>query len=122
MPFYAEIFVELAFSAAAVYYAARLTRVAGTFGAWTLIIFGLLLMTMQNVNSLSTFLTLPDNQLETLIQQFSVSVLAISAIFSIGIPLVFFLAMRKLYKSFEKQSKSSKAQNQSKPMERQAYA
>ncbi len=118
LPFYVEIFVELSLSAAAVYYAYRLTRLTGTFGAWTLIIVGLVLMTLQNVNSLSTLLTLPEAQLVALIQQLGIASLAISAIFSIGIPAIFFLAMRKLYKSFEGQLKSRKGQTQSKPIEK----
>jgi hypothetical protein len=110
LPFYVEIFIELALSAGAVAYAYRLSKLTGRFGAWTLIIVGLVLLTFQNVNSLWTILTLPQNQLASLVQQFNAYSLAISAAFSIGVPGVFFFAMMKLYQSFAAQKPKERNQ------------
>jgi len=65
--------VQLILTAAVAYYAFKVTKLTGSFRAWTLIIFAFALLTVRNVISLALTLSLPADQLGTLIESVGVT-------------------------------------------------
>ncbi len=59
---------QLILQAGVVFYAYRVTKLTGSFRAWTLIIAAFTLLTIRNVVSLFLTLSLPADQLSSLIE------------------------------------------------------
>ncbi len=87
------------------YYAYRVTKVTGSFRAWTLIIAAFAILTVRNVVSLILTLTLPSDQVSSLIESVGVTTTILSSAINVAASVVLFLGMFGLVKRFESQHK-----------------
>jgi Na+/H+ antiporter NhaB len=97
---------QLILQAGVVFYAYRVTKLTGSFRAWTLIIAAFTLLTIRNVVSLFLSLSLPADQLSALIDSIGVVTLIASSAVNIAAGVALFLGMLGLAKRFENQSKA----------------
>jgi hypothetical protein len=97
---------QLILQVGVVFYAYRVTRLTGSFKAWTLIIAAFTLLTVRSVVSLVLSLSLPADQLTALIDSVGVVSLILSSAVNIVAGLALFLGMFGLVKRFENQSKA----------------
>ncbi len=97
---------QLVLQAGVVLYAYRVTKLTGSFRAWTLIIAAFTLLTIRNVVSLFLTLSLPADQLSSLIESIGVVTLILSSAVNIAAGVALFLGMFGLVKRFENQSKA----------------
>jgi hypothetical protein len=97
---------QLVLEAGVVFYAYRVTRLTGSFRAWTLIIAAFTLLTIRNVVSLFLTLSLPADQLSSLIESIGVITTIASSAVNVAAGVALFLGMFGLAKRFEKQSKA----------------
>src|SRR5437773_4062701 len=70
---------ELILQAGVFFYAYRVTKLTGSFRAWTLIIAAFALLTVRNVVSLLFELMLPTDQISTLIESVGVTTTILSS-------------------------------------------
>lgn len=99
--------LQVILTAAVAYYALRVTRLTGSFRAWTLIISAFALLTVRNVISLALTLTLPADQLGALIDSIGSTATIASQLVNVTATVALFLGMFGLVKRFESQSKPS---------------
>ena len=97
--------VQLILQAGTVYYAYRVTRQTGSFRAWTLIIAAFALLTVRNVVSLILTVSLPSDQLATLIASVGLTTTILSQAINIGAGAIMFLGVFGLVKRFESQAR-----------------
>ena len=97
---------QLILQAGVVFYAYRVTKLTGSFRAWTLIIAAFTLLTIRNVISLLLTLSLPADQLASLIESIGVVTTIASSAVNIVAGVALFLGMFGLVKRFESQSKA----------------
>jgi hypothetical protein len=97
---------QLILQAGVLFYAYRVTKLTGSFRAWTLIIAAFTLLTLQNIFSLFYTLSLPADQLTALINSIGMVTLILSSTVNIAAGVSLFLGMFGLAKRFEKQSKA----------------
>jgi len=97
---------QLILQAGVVFYAYRVTKLTGSFRAWTLIIAAFTLLTIRNVVSLFLTLSLPADQLASLIESIGVVTTIASSAVNIVAGVALFLGMFGLAKRFENQSKA----------------
>jgi hypothetical protein len=98
---------QLILQAGVVFYAYRVTKLTGSFRAWTLIIAAFTLLTIRNVVSLFLSLSLPADQIATLIASIGVVSLILSSAVNIAAGVALFLGMFGLVKRFENQPKTA---------------
>ena len=98
---------QLILQAGVVFYAYRVTKLTGSFRAWTLIIAAFTLLTIRNVVSLFLTLSLPADQLASLIESIGVVTTIASSAVNIVAGVSLFLGMFGLVKRFESQPKTS---------------
>jgi hypothetical protein len=99
--------LELIFQAGVVFYAYKVTRITGSFRAWTMIIVAFSLLTIQHVAGLVLTLSLPADQIATLISSVGeTTTLLSSAVTAIAGALLFF-GVFGLARRFESQAKPS---------------
>ncbi len=98
---------QLILQAGVVFYAYRVTKLTGSFRAWTLIIAAFTLLTIRNVVSLFLSLSLPSDQIATLIDSIGVVSLILSSAVNIASGMALFLGMFGLVKRFENQPKTA---------------
>ena len=94
---------ELILQALVFYYAYRVTKVTGSFRAWTLIVAAFAILTVRNVVSLILTLTLPADQVTSLIETVGVTTTILSSAVNVAASVVLFLGMFGLVKRFESQ-------------------
>ena len=97
---------QLVLQALVFYYAYRVTKVTGSFRAWTLIVAAFAILTIRNVVSLLLTLTLPIDQVSTLIESIGVTTTLLSSAVNVAASVVLFLGMFGLAKRFENQPKN----------------
>jgi len=97
---------QLILQAGAVFYAYRVTKLTGSFRAWTLIIAAFTLLTVRNIVSLILSLSLPADQLTALINSVGAVTLILSSAINIAAGVALFLGMFGLVKRFENQPKT----------------
>ncbi len=97
---------QLILQAGVVFYAYRVTKLTGSFRAWTLIIAAFTLLTVRNVVSLFLSLSLPTDQLAALIDSVGLVALILSSVVNMAAGVALFLGMFGLAKRFENQSKA----------------
>ena len=97
---------QLILQALVFYYAYRVTRVTGSFRAWTLIVAAFAILTIRNLVSLLLTLTLPTDQLSTLIESVGVTTTLLSSAVNVAASVVLFVGMFGLAKRFQNQPKS----------------
>ncbi len=88
------------------YYAYRVTKSTGSFRAWTLIISAFALLTIRNVVSLFLTLSLPADQLSSLIESIGVGTTILSSVINTAAVVILFLGIFGLVKRFESHPKS----------------
>src|SRR5712664_1952111 len=98
--------VQLILKTEVLFYAYRVTKLTGSFRAWTLIIAAFTLLTIRNVVSLFLSLSLPADQLTALINSVGAVALIASSAVNIAAGVALFLGMFGLVKRFENQSKA----------------
>jgi hypothetical protein len=98
---------ELIFQAGVVFYAYKVTRITGSFRAWTLIIAAFSLLTIQSVVGLALTLSLPADQIATLISSLGVTTTILSSMVTAIAGALLFLGVFGLAKRFESQAKPS---------------
>ncbi|HYY92336.1 MAG TPA: hypothetical protein VE955_10140 [Candidatus Dormibacteraeota bacterium] len=97
---------QLVLQALVFYYAYRVTKITGSFRAWTLIVAAFAILTIRNVVSLLLTLTLPIDQVSTLIESIGVTTTLLSSAVNVAASVVLFLGMFGLAKRFENQPKN----------------
>jgi hypothetical protein len=97
---------QLILQAGVVFYAYRVTKMTGSFRAWTLIIAAFTILTIRNVVSLVLSLSLPADQLSALIDSVGVVTLVLTSAVNIAAGVALFVGMFGLAKRFENQSKA----------------
>ena len=98
--------VELILQAGVFFYAYRVTKLTGSFRAWTLIIAAFALLTVRNVVSLLFELTLPVDQVSSLIESVGVVTTILSSAVNLVAGVALFLGMFGLVKRFQSQPKT----------------
>ena len=98
---------QLILQAAVFYYAYRVTKLTGSFKAWTLIIAAFALLTVRNAVSLVLTLQLPAEQIATLIDSVGVTTTILSSAINLAASIALFLGMFGLVKRFESQPKAA---------------
>src|SRR5690348_14076430 len=99
--------VELIFQAGVVFYAYKVTRITGSFRAWTMIIAAFSLLTVQSVVGLVLTLSLPTDQLASLISSVGETTTLLSSMITAVAGALLFLGVFGLAKRFENQAKPS---------------
>lgn len=99
--------LELILQALVFFYAYRITKITGSFRAWTLIIVGFAVLTIRNVVSLLLTLTLPADQVSTLIESVGVTTTILSSAVNLIAGIALFLGFFGLVKRFQNQPKSA---------------
>src|SRR6266581_6410546 len=97
---------QLILQAGVVFYAYRVTKLTGSFRAWTLIIAAFTLLTIRNVVSLFLTLSLPADQLAPLIESIGLVTIIASSAVNIAAGVALFLGMFGLVKRFQSQPKT----------------
>jgi hypothetical protein len=104
---YFIIVFQLILQAGVFYFAYKVTKLTGSFRAWTLIIAAFALLTISNVISLILSLSLPINQLSSLIETAGVATVIATSSISVAASVALFFGMFGLVKRFESQAKGS---------------
>ena len=97
--------VELIFQIGVVIYAYKVSRITGSFRAWTMIIAAWTLVTIQSVMGLVLTLTLPSDQLGNLISTIGETTTILSSMVNVAAGLLLFLGVFGLAKRFQNQAK-----------------
>src|SRR5713226_970153 len=98
---YLVIALELGAQAGAVYFAYRLTRLTGSFRAWTLIITAFILTTAASVMGLLFLVASSPDQITSLIQSVGFGTVILSDGVSITAAFLLFFGIFDLVKRFE---------------------
>src|SRR5438876_4707044 len=116
---------QLILQAAVFYYAYRVTKMTGSFRAWTLIILAFALLTVRNVVSLILTLSLPADQVSSLIESVGVTTTILSSAINVAASIALFLGIFGLVKRFQSHPKapqeghpSDSGQERSRPVQR----
>lgn len=99
--------LELIFQAGVVFYAYKVTRITGSFRAWTMIIVAFSLLTIQSVVGLVLTLSLPTDQIASLISSVGETTTILSSMVTAVAGALLFLGVFGLAKRFESQAKPS---------------
>src|SRR5213083_965242 len=97
---------QLILQAGVVFYAYRVTKLTGSFRAWTLIIAAFTLLTVRNVVSLVLSLSLPADQVSSLVESVGVTTTILSSAINVAASIALFLGMFGLVKRFQSQPKA----------------
>jgi len=97
--------VQLVLEAGVVYYALRVTKITGSFRAWTMIIAAFIILTVRNVISLFLTLSLPADQLGSLIDSIGVTTTIVTQVVNVAAVVILFVGFFSLVKRFETQTK-----------------
>src|SRR5947199_9800512 len=92
---------QLILQAAVFYYAYRVTKMTGSFRAWTLIILAFDLLTVRNVVSLILTLSLPADQVSSLIESVGLTTTIVSSATNVAASIALFLAIFGLVRIFK---------------------
>ncbi|HEV2139005.1 MAG TPA: hypothetical protein VGR53_09185 [Nitrososphaerales archaeon] len=99
-------FVEAALELGAVYFAYRLTRLAGAFRAWVLIIAALIILASHSVAELFQLATeFPFQQLDLITGSVSIVSFVLSSMSGVLLSALLFAAMFELYRKFRQFSR-----------------
>ena len=99
--------VELIFQIGVVFYAYKVSRITGSFRAWTMIIAAWTIVTVQSIIGLVLTLTLPTDQLANLITSIGETTTIFSSTINVAAGLLLFLGVFGLAKRFQSQAKPS---------------
>ncbi len=99
--------VEVVLQALIFLYAYRVSRITGSFRAWTLIVVGFAILAIQNVVGLVTTLTLPSAEINALIDSTGAATIILSTSVNLAAAFVLFFGFYGLVKKFQNQPKST---------------
>jgi hypothetical protein len=99
--------LELIFQAGVVFYAYKVTRITGSFRAWTMIIVAFSLLTIQSVVGLVLTISLPTDQIANLISSVGETTTILSSTVTAIAGALLFIGVFGLAKRFENQAKPS---------------
>jgi len=99
--------LELIFQAGVVFYAYKVTRITGSFRAWTMIIAAFSLLTIQSIVGLVLTLSLPTDQITSLISSVGETTTILSSTVTAIAGALLFLGVFGLAKRFESRAKPS---------------
>lgn len=97
---------QLVLQAGVFIYAYRVTKITGSFRAWTLIIVAFAILTIQNAVGILLELTLPSSQISSLIESVGVETTFLSISVNLAASLALFLGFFGLFKRFQAQPKN----------------
>lgn len=97
--------VEVIFRIGVVFYAFKVSRITGSFRAWTMIIIAWSIVTVQSIVSLVLTLSLPTDQLATLIGSIGETTTLLSSMVNVVAGVLLFLGVFGLARRFENQAK-----------------
>lgn len=97
--------LQLVFQVLIFLYAYKVTKITGSFRAWSLIVLGLAILTIRNVVSLLLTLTLPVDQVSSLIESAGIVTIILSTGVDLAAGLVMFLGFFGLVRRFQSQAK-----------------
>jgi hypothetical protein len=103
------VITSFALSILAVFYAFRLSRITGLFGAWTLLIWGLALTGFEDFASFGSVIFLSYSRVENMVSNLSLGSFLFEALILIAPPAFFFGAMYKLHGMFKAQREQQAA-------------
>lgn len=103
---YLIVILSLVISILAVFFAYRLSRITGLFGALSLLIAGLALTAFEDFVYFGSVIFASYAKVETAVQGYSLGTFLFSGIVLLGIPCLFFASMYKLHGIFKAQSKA----------------
>ena len=106
---YAIVILSFALSIFAVFFAFRLSRITGLFGAWTLLIWGLALMGFEDFASFGSVIFVNYNRVQNVVATFTLASFLFEALILIAPPAFFFGAMYKLHGMFKSQKEKQAA-------------
>lgn len=98
--------LELILQGMVFFYAYRISKITGSFRAWTMIIIAFAVLTIQNLTSLLLTLTLPGDQIAGLIQSVGLTTIIISSAVNVTSAVLLFLGFFGLVKRFQNPPKS----------------
>ena len=98
---YALTAVQLVFQAGVFVYAYRVSRITGSFRAWTMIIASFALLTVGNIVSLVLSLSLPSDQLSSLLQSIGPTTILFSSAVNLFAGAALFFGFFGLVKRFQ---------------------
>src|SRR5205807_8457794 len=99
--------LELIFQAGVVFYAFKVTRITGSFRAWTMIIVAFSLLTIQSVVGLVLTLSLPTARIASLISSVGETTTILSSVVTAVAGALLLLGVFGLAHRFESQAKPS---------------
>src|SRR6267143_2937479 len=99
--------VQLVLQALVFLYAYKVTKITGSFRAWTLIIAAFAILTVRSVVSLFMTLSLPADQVSTLIESVGATTTILSSIVNLAAGVALFLGFFGLAQRFQNQAKPS---------------
>jgi hypothetical protein len=99
--------LEFIFQAGVVFYAYKVTKITGSFRAWTMVIAAFSLLTIQSVVGLFLTLSLPTDQIASLISSVGEVTTILSSTITAIAGALLFLGVHGLAKRFESQAKPS---------------
>jgi hypothetical protein len=97
--------VELIFQVGVVFYAYKVSRITGSFRAWTMIIAAWTIITVQSIIGLVLTFTLPTDQLANLISSIGETTAILTSMVNVAAGLLLFLGVFGLAKRFQNQAK-----------------
>jgi hypothetical protein len=103
---YAIVLLSFALSILAVFFAFRLSRITGLFGAWTLLIWGLALTGFEDFASFGSVIFLSYSKVQNVVANLSLASFLFEALILIAPPAFFFGAMYKLHGMFKAQKEN----------------
>ena len=104
---YVIVIVSFVFSLLAVIYACRLSRVTGLFGAWALLIGGLVITAFEDFAYFGSVIFVSYSKVETTVESFNIGTMLFAILILLGIPAMFFFSMYKLHGLFKNLHKKS---------------
>ncbi len=108
---YALVVFSAVFSIGTVYFAYRLSRITGRFGAWTLMITALILVMVENLFFSGSVVLAGPAALENSVSSLAIVTMPLEVVIVLGIPLLFFAAMYKLYRIISSSQKVTRDYN-----------
>jgi hypothetical protein len=100
---YTIVVVSLALSVLAVFFAYRLSRTTGLFGAWTLLIAGLALTAFEDFAYFGSVVFVSYSKVEVLVEGYTAGSWLFAGLILIAIPALFFASMFRLHSIFTAQ-------------------
>lgn len=104
---YAIVAASFVLSLLAVAFAYRVSRITGLFGAWALLIGGLVLTAFEDFAYFGSVIFVSYTKVETIVEGYSWGTFIFAGLILLAIPALFFCSMYKLHSVFKAQKSRS---------------